>query len=138
MLEAADDAAIRRVLAEYSLRLDGRDFTGMAELFADDGEWVSRNGQARGREAIAALLREITLGHDIGGVRRARRHIVSNISITAKEADVDTGADVVSNFVAIQQSDGGLRPSSLGTYFDTLVKRRGQWLFLHRCIVHDV
>jgi hypothetical protein len=44
----------------------------------------------------------------------------------------DAGVDVMSNFVAIQQLDSGLGPSSLGTYFDTPVRRQGQWLFLSR------
>ena len=55
MLEDKD--AIRELLARYCFLLDGYRLSEFAALFTADGEWISRNGTAKGPEPIEQLLR---------------------------------------------------------------------------------
>lgn len=58
MVSSADEKdAIREVMARYCHALDACRFDDVAALFAEDGEWMTDYGSARGRAEIAALLR---------------------------------------------------------------------------------
>jgi hypothetical protein len=47
-----DEREIRDLLVRYAVCLDRRNFTGYAELFAEDGRWFGRMGDVQGRGAI--------------------------------------------------------------------------------------
>ncbi len=124
--------AIREVLAEYCFRLDGGRYDEMAALFTEDGTWDTAFGAATGREAIAALARDIRTR---AGPNRPRAvHLVTNIAISV---DGDT-ADVRSNWTVVQNgpqnSTEGPKIGSGGAYADRMVKQGGRWLFGYRKI----
>ena len=48
--------AIREAMARYCHGLDACRFEDVAALFAEDGEWQTDYGNAKGRSAIAAFL----------------------------------------------------------------------------------
>src|SRR5690606_7633470 len=56
-LRAAEDIlAIQRVLVDYAVDLDARDFGAYLELFAEDGIWQIGDTVRRGRSEIRAML----------------------------------------------------------------------------------
>src|SRR5262245_46691463 len=57
MTSAADEKdGIRELMARYCHALDACSFAEVASLFAEDGEWTTTYGSARGRAQIEALL----------------------------------------------------------------------------------
>src|SRR5690606_16480261 len=54
--EAEDILAIQRVLVDYAVHLDARDFDAYLELFAEDGIWQIGDTVRRGRSEIRAML----------------------------------------------------------------------------------
>ena len=125
LLEEKD--AIRDLLAEYCFRIDNDRFTEMAALFTEDGTWDTAFGKATGRAPIEALLRKIA---SLAPTRPRRIHSVANVVI---RVDGDT-AQVQSNWVVTQNSDGGPKIGSAGSYADELAKQDGRWLFKYRKI----
>ncbi len=120
--------AIREVLAEYCFRLDGGRYDEMAALFTEDGTWDTAFGAATGREAIAALARDIRAK---AGPNRPRAiHLVTNIAISLDGEN----AEVRSNWTVVHNSPQGPRIGSGGGYADRLVKQGGRWLFRTRRI----
>src|SRR6201996_2701295 len=128
-LEDKDD--IRELLARYCFLLDGYHLREFAALFAADGEWISRNGTAKGPAAIERLLRGL-VPEPAPGARR--KHFTTNIII---ELSGDR-ATVVSNFLVVRDSPGGPVIAVAGTYDDTVVKIGGKWKFRSRKLSHDI
>ena len=120
--------AIREVLAEYCFRLDGGDFSGMAELFTEAGTWDTAFGKAAGRAAIAGLARDIRAR--AGDERPRAVHLVGNIVILLD----GERARVRSNWTVVQNSSQGPRIGSAGAYADEMAKEGGRWLFRYRKI----
>ena len=126
LLEEKD--AIREVLAEYCIRLDGGDYEGMAALFTEDGTWDTAFGKGTGRAAIAQLARDIRAR---AGENRPRAiHLVTNIVI---KLDGDS-AELRSNWTVVQNSPDGPKIGSGGGYADQMVKQDGTWRFRYRKI----
>lgn len=126
-----DKDAIRELLARYCFLLDGYRLPEFAALFAADGEWISRNGNATGPEAIEALLRGLVPEPAPG---RRRKHFTANIAI---KLSGDT-ATVLSNFLVVRDSDVGPVISVAGTYEDTVVRTPDGWKFKSRKLSHDI
>ncbi len=132
MISAADEKdAIREVMARYAQALDACDFAGVAGLFAEDGEWTTTYGAARGRREIEALL---TGNVPKPGEGPQRKHYITNIIVTL-EGD---RARAVSDYLVIRQSVGGLIPVMGGTYKDQFVKQDGTWRFARKELVHNI
>lgn len=125
--ENAEKNAIREVMAKYCFRLDGGDFDGMAALFTPNGVWETAYGPATGRAAIAAKARAIRTSDK--PVPRSLHHC-TNIVI---ELDGD-GANVMSNWLVVANSENGPKVASSGTYTDRMAKHDGSWHFVKRKI----
>jgi uncharacterized protein (TIGR02246 family) len=123
--------AIREVMARYCHALDSCRFEDVARLFAQDGEWMTDYGSARGRAEIAAFLQSIVPRKGEGP---QRKHYITNIVITLEEGT----ARSVSDYLIIRESEHGLIPVMGGTYHDVFVKRDGDWQFLRKELVHDI
>ena len=126
-----DKDAIRELLADYCFRLDGYRLADFAGLFAEDGEWSSRDGRAVGRPAIEALLRRMVPEPAAG---QRRKHFTTNIIIKLH----GDSADVVSNFLVVRDSPAGPVIAVAGTYDDVAVRRDGSWQFKSRRLSHDI
>ena len=127
----ADKDAIRELLARYCFLLDGFRLSEFASLFAADGEWTSRNGTAKGPEAIERLLRGLVPEPAPG---RRRKHFTANIVIEL----AGDHATVVSNFLVVRDSETGPAIAVAGTYDDTVVRTNEGWKFKSRRLSHDI
>lgn len=123
--------AIRELLARYCFLLDGYHLREFAALFTADGEWISRNGTAKGPEAIERLLRDLVPEPAPG---RGRKHLTTNIIIDLS----GDGATVVSNFLVVRDSEAGPVISVAGTYDDVVVRTLEGWKFKSRRLSHDI
>ena len=132
MTSAADEKdAIRELMARYCHALDACQFGEVASLFAEDGEWTTTYGSARGRAQIEALLTSVV---PKPGEGPQRKHYITNIVITL----AGDRADARSDYLVVRESDGGLMPVMGGTYMDTFVKREGGWQFARKQLVHNI
>jgi ketosteroid isomerase-like protein len=124
-----DQLAIQRVLVEYGARLDARDYTGYASLFAREGTWQNGNTVRRGRAEIEQLL--VGLFGDLPGdyVNRDNYHMMSNPLFSV---DGDR-AHVRSRHLLVMRGEGGSpRPALAGVYEDEFIREDGEWKILRR------
>lgn len=132
MTSAADEKdAIRETMARYAQALDACRFADVAALFAEDGEWMTDYGSAKGRAEIAALLDGIVPKPGEGS---QRKHYITNTIVTLSGAT----AHAVSDYLVVRESDHGLLPVMGGTYKDVFVKRDGTWYFARKELRHDI
>lgn len=129
MLEDKD--AIREVMARYCHALDACRFDDVASLFAEDGEWTTDYGSARGRMEIAAFLASVV---PLKGEGPQRKHYITNIVITLDGDHAQTRSD----YLIIRESERGLIPVMGGSYHDRFVRRGGGWFFARKELVHDI
>ncbi len=123
--------AICELLAEYCFLLDGHELVALAALFELGGSWISRNGEATGRDAIADFLSRLVPAPAPG---TRRKHLTTNIII-----GIDgQSAHVKSNFLVIRDTPAGPVVAVAGTYRDVVVSSGGQWLFRRRELFHDI
>jgi uncharacterized protein (TIGR02246 family) len=117
MTSLADEKdAIREQMARYCYALDACRFGDVAALFADDGEWTTSYGSARGRAEIAALLDSNV---PKPGEGPQRKHYITNIIV---QLDGDR-ATATSDYLVVREGEGGLLPVMGGRYKDAFVKR---------------
>lgn len=132
MTSVADEKdAIRETMARYCYALDACRFADVAALFADDGEWTTNYGAARGRKEIEALLNSVV---PKPGEGPQRKHYITNIII---KLDGDR-ADTESDYLVVRESDNGLLPVMGGRYKDKFVKRGGVWQFARKELEHHI
>ncbi|QTH20072.1 nuclear transport factor 2 family protein [Rhizorhabdus wittichii] len=120
-----EERAIERMMYEYSHALDMNQPDRLADLFVDDCEVsYAPNFGATGMEAYKQTL------EGIGTFFRATSHHNSNIVI---DFTGDGEAEVRSTVLAIHRYTKE-RPDGIlyGQYFDTVVKRDGEWKFQRR------
>jgi hypothetical protein len=123
--------AIRELLARYCFLLDGYLLSEFAALFTADGEWISRNGTAKGPAEIENLLRGLVPEPAPGN---RRKHFTANIIVDL----AGDSATVVSNFLVVRDSERGPVIAVAGTYDDTVVKTATGWKFKSRRLSHDI
>jgi 3-phenylpropionate/cinnamic acid dioxygenase small subunit len=128
-LESKD--AIRELLARYCFLLDDYKLGEFAGLFTADGEWISRNGTAKGPADIEQLLRGMVPEPAPG---KRRKHFTTNIIIDL----TGDAATVISNFLVVRDSDAGPTIAVAGTYDDTVVRTAEGWKFRSRRLSHDI
>jgi len=123
MIDAADEQAIRRLVASYCYCLDEGRFDDLGALFAGDGTWEAQYGKATGPAAIAGFLAELV------PATPRRRHFVTNTLIDP----VPGGARSTSYYLVVRDSESGPMVSVAGTYHDDLVRdASGAWKFAYR------
>lgn len=132
MSSAADEKdAIRELMARYAYALDACKFAEVAALFAEEGEWTTSYGSARGRAEIAALLERNV---PKPGEGPQRKHYITNIIIQLD----GVRAHATSDYLVVRESDGGLLPVMGGRYKDDLVKQGDAWLFARKELEHHI
>jgi uncharacterized protein (TIGR02246 family) len=133
MSSVADEKdGIRELMARYCHALDACSFGEVASLFAENGEWTTTYGSARGRAQIEALFARFV---PRPGEGPQRKHYITNILI--KLAD-EGRASARSDYLVLRESQGGLIPVMGGTYLDAFIKHDGVWLFLRKELVHNI
>jgi hypothetical protein len=130
-----DEKEIRELIVEYGRRLDARDFSGYARLFASEGEWIGGLGRAKGPAAIEAMLVK-GLGSDAADPRTVTSfHLFGNFQIEIT-GDRATG---YSRLLYLTRSADGTPVSSRGGHYDdTFIREDGHWKFLRRVVVGDI
>jgi uncharacterized protein (TIGR02246 family) len=126
-----DKDAIREVMAAYCQALDKCQFEEVASLFAEDGVWTTDYGEAKGRKAIADMIRSVV---PLKGEGPQRKHYITNIIVKVD----GNGAKSVSDYLIIRESGKDLIPVMGGTYKDEWIKQGGTWRFQRKELVHDI
>ena len=123
-----DREAIFTLFMDYRRCLDTKDFSGYADLFATDGEFLAQDLHAKGRAAIQALVEGMrgnlltqTIGDDI--------HVVANPEITV---DGDRATSRSTWIYVIRTEDDQPSLCKVGHYEDDLVREDGEWRFARR------
>jgi uncharacterized protein (TIGR02246 family) len=132
MTSAADEKdAIREVMARYCHAIDACKFAEVASLFAEDGEWITNYGSAKGRAEIEALITSVV---PKPGEGPQRKHYITNIII---QLDGDK-AQTASDYLVVRESEKGLLPVMGGRYNDSFVKRNGTWVIARKQLEHHI
>jgi hypothetical protein len=132
--------AIENLLYSYAERIDGGDFEGVADLFAN-GRIATPAGAAaqqvfEGRDAVLGMYRASTRLYDDDGTPHTK-HLVTNAII-----EVDDAAGIGSArsyYTVLQQVDAlPLQPIIAGRYHDTFQRIDGTWWFDTRVMFVDL
>jgi uncharacterized protein (TIGR02246 family) len=129
-----DVEEIRTLLLEYARCLDAGDYAGYAELFTEDGVLDAQLGQAKGRDAIRALLEE-RLGSTADRLRPVAFHLIASPVV---EVDGDSATSTVIWAYITHDDDGFPLLLQLGHYRDELAREAGRWRFRRREISRDL
>lgn len=126
-IEAREE--IQGLILAYGRALDHRDFVAFAALFEPEaGTWVGGFGEAKGKDAIFALMDE-RIGHAAEPFEPTSHHVLTNIEIDVNGAEATATTKWI--FV-VPSADGAPQWRFLGHYDDRFVQRDGRWYFLRR------
>jgi len=126
VLEAREE--IRALILAYGQAHDHRDYKAFAALFADDGEWVSGMGRARGPEAIFQFLDD-AIGHNPLPQGSGTYHIMSNEQI---EVNGDSATATTKWVYVTKAPDDTPLFTYIGHYEDQFIRENGVWKFQRR------
>ena len=128
MQELSDREEIRNLIQEYRRTLDQRDLHGFSLLFAQEGTWRGRSGEATGPDGIRTML-EGQLPDNPPAPGSTLWHLNTDPAITL---DGDR-ATAFTFWMHVRRSDEDtpLLPT-LGSYADTLIRENGRWRFALR------
>jgi len=124
-----DELAIKRVVLEYAVRLDARDFDGYVALFAKDGTWQNGTTVKHGRDEIRQMLVGIYGNPQPGYVNTDSYRIVSNVLV---DIDGDHATAHSRQLTIMRGENGTPTPRLSGIYDDELVREDCEWKILHR------
>lgn len=122
--------AIEALILTYAERIDGGDFAGVGELFAE-GAICGPDGTplASGRDAVRRLYERTTRRYEDGTPRT--KHVTSNLRVAVDEAH--GAAEARSYFTVLQAlPDLPLQPIVAGRYQDQFERAGGAWRFRER------
>src|SRR5262249_44683216 len=126
VIEWVEKLQIQELCSRYCQTIDAQDSEGWAQCFTPDGAFEFEGSVIRGH----AALREYAEVH--ARVLRCR-HMTLN-HLYRVEGDKASGT---STTVVTLATEGGYKIFGQGQYQDQLVKRDGQWRFVHRCVNPD-
>jgi len=129
--------AITELVYSYAERVDGGDFEGVGDLFAD-GEitYEGSDDVVRGRRAVVDRYRATTRVYPETGTPRTK-HVTTNLMIEVNEAAGTASAR--SYFTVLQATPAlALQPIIAGRYHDSFVLVDGRWFFRRRHIICDL
>ena len=118
------------LMHEYGYRFDHGNGVGVADLFTEDGEWLSPVVTCRGRAELVAFF---TLRDRM--TERVTRHVVTNITVTVRTADEATARSIAIEYRGERGPDGltvQTVPALVGDYEDEFVRVDGAWRFRRR------
>jgi len=130
-----DEREIRDLIIRYAQRLDARDHAGYAGLFAVEGRWSGRMGDATGPDAIEAMLVENFGPTPENFINTQNFHLMSNILIEV-DGDTATAESRLIYFARTAEATPG--PMLAGRYYDELVREGGKWRFAYRRVVGEI
>lgn len=124
-----DEAAIERVILDYAVTLDARDFDAYVALFAREGVWQNggtiRTGPAEIREMLVGIYGEPEPGY----VNSESYRVVSNIEI---DLDGDRATARSRHLSIMRGENGSPTPVLAGVYEDEYIREDGAWKILRR------
>jgi hypothetical protein len=124
--ELEDDIAIERLLMQYGVALDSRDFATYSQLFAREGTWSGSIGTFKGpaaiKDAMEKAFRSATPGPN------GTFHLLTNPIIKVH----GDHATALSKWTFCRTAGGTPTISLAGSYEDTLVRENGVWKFSSR------
>jgi len=123
------------LMHEYGYRFDHGNGVGVADLFTEDGEWISPAVACRGRNELVAffMLRDRL-------TERITRHVVTNITVHVHTADEATARSIAIEYRGDRGPDGMTLetvPALVGDYEDEFVRVERTWRFRRRRVVID-
>jgi hypothetical protein len=124
-----DELAIKRVILEYAVRLDARDFDGYVALFAKNGTWQNGTTIKHGHNEIRQMLTDIYGNPPAGYVNNDSYRIVSNVLV---DIHGDRATAHSRQLTIMRGENGSPVPRLSGIYDDELIREGGQWKILHR------
>jgi uncharacterized protein (TIGR02246 family) len=126
---AADELAVRNVVARLALFADGPDVEAYVDLFTPDASWEMPGAPRRGHAEIRAGSRERRAAGQIGPGTNTR-HSVSTTAVT-----VDGDRAVADSYWQFWVDTAGTpRLQLMGTYHDDLVRLGDEWKLARRQI----
>ncbi len=124
-----DELAIKRLIMQYAVLLDARDFDGYVNLFAENGVWQNGPVVKHGRGEIRAMLVDIYGEPEPGYANTQSYRIVHNIEV---RLDGDRATARSRQLTIMRGEDGAPVPRLSGIYEDELIRENGEWKFLRR------
>ena len=124
--ELEDHMAIERLLMQYGVALDGRDFAAYSQLFAREGTWSGSIGTFKGPAAIKDAM-EKAFKSDTPGPN-GTFHLLTNPIIQVH----GDHATALSKWTFCRSVGGTPTIALAGSYADTLVREDGVWKFSSR------
>jgi uncharacterized protein (TIGR02246 family) len=128
--EAADRAAIHKLLTDYGATLDRGDFDGFGRLFGKSGVYVTGGAEAKGPQAAETMRKVFT--SNAMGLPEPRYHIFFN-EVVAFDGPDRAHASSMSFYVAPDEKNRPA-PVLMAAYDDQLVREDGHWVFARRVI----
>ena len=129
-------AECQRLMTEYGLRLDTGRGASVADLFTEDGVYITPRAESRGRDQLRAFF---ALRDDMDD--RISHHVMTNPMITVHGPDLATSHSVAIEYRSDDGSEGALRsdtrPGVVGDYEDTFVRTEEGWRFKERRVLID-
>lgn len=131
--EAADRAAIHKLLTDYGATLDARDFDGFGRLFAKDGVYAGGgpSGEAKGGPAAAEMMRKI-FGANSLGFREPNFHIFFNEVVTFDGRDKAHATSM--SLYMVPDDKNAPSAALMARYRDELVREGSAWKFARRSV----
>lgn len=123
------------LMHEYGYRFDHGNGVGVADLFVDDGEWISPAVACRGRDQLIAFF---TLRDQL--TERITRHVVTNITVTVRSSCEATARSIAIEYRGNRGPDGMTLetvPALVGDYSDEFVRVGDLWKFRRRLVTID-
>jgi ketosteroid isomerase-like protein len=126
------ERACLRLVSEYCQLVDHGEAARIADLFTDDGMWMSTEGRAALRQFFQSRQDDVA---------RMSRHVCDNTLIDVVDADRARGV----TYLTLYRNDGepGRKvsplhgPAMLGEYRDTFVRTPDGWRFERRDLIID-
>jgi hypothetical protein len=122
-----DREEIERLLMEYGVTLDNRDFTAYSQLFATDGIWSGSIGTIRGQAAIKAAM-EKAFDTATAPTGDGSFHLLTNPIIDVQ----GDHATAISKWTFVHLVDKKPVIALAGRYDDSLIRQNGRWRFERR------
>ncbi|HTZ10164.1 MAG TPA: nuclear transport factor 2 family protein [Acidimicrobiales bacterium] len=127
--------AVTNLVARYAELIDGGDFAGLGQLFAEAVFGGEGDAVVRGGQAVEGIFRSMVMVHDDGTPRT--KHVTTNLQVEVDEGgEVATARSYVTVFQALP--DLPLQPIVAGRYRDRFARREGRWVFVERRFVTDL
>lgn len=125
-----DELAIRRIMIEYSARLDGKDIDAWVDVFAKNGTWENGDQIHTGPEELHTLLLHLFGGEPSVDYMQGESYQI----IHGPQIDVDGDtAKVRSRHTLLQRDETGApKPVLAGIYVDDFIREDGEWKILYR------